>query len=1199
MKKLRMFYVRSTIICFAQKIGLKMKLTLLFSLIGILNLVASQSYSQLAKLTISLKDASVEQVLAEIKDNSEFDFVYNRDAIDLTRKVDANYRKAKVDNILDDLFKNTNVKYYIIDRVIVLSTVSGIVSTKEQPAKVSGKVTDSDGQPLPGVTVVLKGTTQGTVTNSDGEYSLMNIPEKATLVFSFVGMKTQQVNVDGKNQVNIILEEESIGLEEVIAIGYGEQSKARLTTSISKLDTKVLENGATANIGTALQGTIPGLRVINTTGQPGASPNILLRGGASISSSDSGSPLVVVDGVIREMNDINPFDIQSVDVLKDAASTAIYGARANNGVILITTKQGKSGKTNITYTYKAGVNKLRKDYNFLPARDYIKYQRLARYYTNNLWEQGGRSGVNIDNDGAVGFGDPQNYDIAQINDENRAEFQSLLSQGWEWMVDPIDQQDTIIFKDHIGEAYDQAFNISPKTQEHNVFLSGGNEKGQYASSINYYKEEGLGAGTMYERFSGKLTSSYNLADNFEINGGVTYSNSSNDDNITNNNFYRQRIQVPTRKMYDAEGNPSAGTNAAYGNPAYYSDKYIRLNDVTRTTLNTGASWEIIPNLFLKANGSLYIAEIKEESFNKKFVYVTGSVNENRNASASYSKSMQQQHNITLNYSKNINKHNVNLLVGGEYYDVQDFYLSAAGRGAPTDDIYTLNAAAERTSISSLKSEYRMLSGFSRLNYNFDEKYLFTAVMRYDGTSALKDNRWGAFPGLSAGWNMHNEDFFKNSSLSPILSSIKPRVSYGVNGNISGIGRYEVQGTYSLTTNYDGDASYLNTELINSGLRWEKSVSLDAGVDLGLMNNKILVYLNYFKRLNKDLLTNLPLPSYSGFSSFRTNLGTLENKGFEIELNTKILSNANGLSWNLGFNAAYVKNKIIKLPYNGVENNRQGGYQIFDPKSNQLIWVGGYQEGKSIGDIVAYKALRILRDWADVQATVPNRYDAIAELYGPDAYAGFDESERNGKYPISPGDVLWEDFDNNDIIDSKDRYVVGNIYPKWTGGFNTTISYKNFSLYGRFDYALGHIIYNDFAAKTMGNMIGNMNVIDWVYDSWSPDNPDAKYPVYLFADFPSLNIKRSGLHNSTPQDHNSQFYEKGDYLCVRELTLSYLLPQSIVTKIGVPSVQVNVTGQNLAYITREYTGWNPEEGGSDAGRYPLPATILLGVQVSFF
>jgi TonB-linked SusC/RagA family outer membrane protein len=900
------------------------------------------------------------------------------------------------------------------------------------------------------------------------------------------------------------------------------------------------------------------------------------------------------------LSDVNPADRESLQVLKDAASTAIYGARANHGVILITTKRGKSGVSEVTYTMKAGINALRESYNYVDARDYVFYNRRGVLWSNQTRRPGNMADYNVEAYGGYGTINPQIYDLAKITGANRANFQTLVNDGWQWMMDPYSGKDTIMFRDYSGQVSDAGFNKNARTMDHNLSFTGGNDKGKFAASINSYEEQGLVIGTKYQRISGSFNGSYKVKDNLEVLTGATYSQSKRPAFLPGDIFFRTQSMQPTYKPFDDNGNPTSSSNMSYGNPLYYLDKNVRLDGTRRTVFNIGANWEIIPDLFLRGKASIYYTDVVEENFTKKIVYQTGSVDINRPSSASYIKNYQQQHNITLDYKKSFNQHNLSFLVGGEYFDLTSWSLSAAGKSAPTDEIYTLNAAVERTSISSGLSQYRMLSGFSRFNYDYKDKYLLSAVMRYDGVSSLSDNRWGTFPGISVGWNLHQEDFFRSSSLSNYISTIKPRISYGVNGNIAGIGDYEVQGAYGIQTFYNLQAGYLNTGIINNGLRWEKSKSFDGGVEVGLLNNKININLTYFRRTTSDLLTNLALPDYTGFASFRTNLGNLQNTGFESEVSFNILKLENGLTWDFGFNTSFVKNKILKLPYNGNDKNRQGGSQVYDPESGKVIWVGGYQEGEEYGEVYAYKQERILRDWDDVNQTVPDRYDAVALLYGPEAYAAL--ASKTGKFPIMPGDVLWADLDKNDTINMLDRVRMGNIYPKWTGGFSTNISYKGFSLYGRFDFGAGHIIYNDLTARIMGQYVGSMNIIDWAYDSWSPENPDAKYPRFLFADYPSLNIKRTDW-NTSNQDlwvnsKNSVFYEKGDYLAVREITLSYMLPKSIVSKLKLTSIQAYLTGQNLAYFTKEYTGTSPEQGGVDIGKYPLPRTYILGLQVSF-
>lgn len=1087
-------------------------------------------------------------------------------------------------------------KVYKCSRILLLLLFAITISSSAfAQRKVSGKVTSAtDGQSLPGVTVAAKGTTVVTVTDINGVFTI-NLPKSASaLVFTSIGFVSETILIDNRAEYSISLKEDHKLLDEVVVVGYGKQSRALLTTSVSKLDTKTLKSVSLANPGQALQGTVSGLRVINTTGQPGALPSILLRGGASINSP--GSPLVVVDGVIRSLGDINPSDIESIQVLKDAASTAIYGARANNGVILVTTNQGKAGVSEISYSVKTGMNQRREEYNYLNAKDYLYYNRLGNKYT-------GRTLLQTDQSNGYGTaGSNQKiFDLTKITSSNRSQFQSLLNNGYQWMIDSYNNTDTLMFKDHGGKVGAAAFNNNVYTQDHFLSFTGANEKGKFSSSLGYYTEDGLVVSTKYQRITGTLNGSYMVKKNLEVFGGLNFSDSKQPPLWISeaNLFYRTMSLWPTYNPWDANGNPTAGAGSSDGNPLYWISKLIKKNDTRRSTYNVGAKWELLPSLFLKATANVYYYDYTAEDFNKQYQAQTAAnPTTDRVADAEYATTLTQQHNITLDYKKSFGKHNLSFLVGGEYYDSYSFDFYASGDKAPTDDIQTLNAITEKLSITSTKTESKIVSGFGRFNYDFDGKYLFSAVTRYDGISKLATkNQWGFFPGVSFGWNAHQEEFFKSSSISEYVNTLKPRISYGVNGNVSGVGDYEVQGGYGTQTLYNGKLGFLNTGLVNNDLRWEKSTSFEAGLDLGLLKNKVTLVVDYFNRTTSDLLTYLALPGYTGFDQFRTNLGSLRNRGFEIEANVNVLKLKNGLTWDVSFNASTVKNKIIKLPYNGVANNRQGGMQVYDPSSKQVIWVGGYQEGGTLGDVYAYQQERILKDQNDVNNSAGKRYDKIAELLGPTLWNDPTVS-KTGRKQIEPGDVLWADLDHNDTIDSRDRVKVGNINPKWTGGFSSTLAYKGFSLFARFDYSIGQLIYNDVLARTYGQYQGTFNMTDLVLQSWTPTNTNTDYPKFYYADqLAKKNITRENNANANLNGNSSLFYQKGDYLALRELTIAYQLPKLWVSKIRLSSVRVNLTGQNLAYFTK-YKGSSPELGGVDSGRYPLPKSFILGLQVSF-
>lgn len=1070
---------------------------------------------------------------------------------------------------------------------------------------ITGTVLDTYKMGVPGASIVEKGTTNGTITDFDGNYTLSVSNPNATLVFSFIGYKTQELPINGKSQINVVLQENAEQLDEVVVTGYGgSQKRATLTTAISKLDNAVLENAAMANAGQSLQGTVSGLRVINTTGKPGADPNIVLRGGATMTGKDNNA-LVVVDGIIRNsLADVNPADIESIQVLKDAASTAIYGARANGGVILVTTKRGKEGAASVSYKFKGGANFARYGYDFLDAQDYIYYNRLG-------YKRTGRAG--IDNQAGYGIGNTL-YDIRYLTDDTR----HLLDEGWQSMTDPYDESQTILFQDYSGKAKNATFKDPSFTQDHYLSFTGGNDKSTFAASLGYYKEDGLVRGTAYERFSGMLNGSYKIFPFLTVNGGVTYTWSRSPElwgNTSNSQvFYRTLSQRPTWNPWNEDGSPASGIGSADGNPQYYLDKLTQTNGVRRNTYNMGFTADILPKkLILNGNASLYHIDDQKETFNKAYQYQTAAnPNTVREASASYNKLNQQQLSATLTYSDTYKeKHNLEAMVGGEYFNYHYFKFSATTQNSPSDDIPTLNAGSNRTKTSSTKEGYRILSGFARVNYNYDYRYLLSVVARYDGISKLSDNRWGFFPGVSGGWNMHEEAFFKESKLADFMTTLKPRVSWGVNGNVNGLGYYDVYGTYAKTgKNYDGSVGFYNDKLINSGLKWEQSQSFEAGLDLGFFNNRLSLILDYYNRTTKNLLTDLELPIYTGYDKIKTNSGTLRNQGFEMEVKANILTNVKGWSWEVTANVSTVANKIIKLPANGNDKNRQGGSLIWDPKQNKEVWAGGLQEGGKLGEIVAYKQDHIFKDWDDVKAHANNRYDAIAELYGPAAYAAL--TDKTGKQAIEPGDVCWADINGDGVINTLDRVKVGNIFPNVTGGFSTTLTWKDLSLYARFDYALGHTLYNDLLARSLGQYQGSFNIIDMVKQTWSEENTNTDLPKFYYADqLSKKNITRSNNAAANTDNNSSRFYEKGDYLACREITLTWNLPKQWINNALMSNASIYVTGQNLFYITG-YTGTSPEPSvilyndskngtanlGVDDGRYPTPRTLLLGVSVTF-
>ncbi len=1094
-------------------------------------------------------------------------------------------------------------------------------TSRAQTKTISGKVTSGEGTPLPGVSVIIHGNSSGTQTDAEGNYSI-TASAGNVLDFSFIGFSPQNIKVGNSVIINAKLNVSADKLGEVVVVGYGTQSRRNVTSSIGKVDNQVLTTAPRANVGTALQGSVAGVQVINSSGTPGASPYILLRGGASI--NNPGAPLVVVDGIIRSFNDIAPEDIASIDLLRDAAATAIYGARANNGVILITTKQGKAGKAEISYKFTDGQNQQRAGFDYLDAKDYIYYNRLGNLNSGRTLAQ-----VNA----TRGYGlltDPANFASFDIRAYSGNE--SLLSQGWDTLTDPYgasasNPSGAIVFKDHGGEIKDLLFR-NTQTQDHYISLVAGDDKSKVFGSFDYYNEGGVIVGSDYNRYTGDINYSYKVKPDLEVTTGGTFSTSNQlgTPNSEINTIYRTQALWPTMNPWldSAKTLPNPGNGNSDGNPLYLLSKIQRTNETNRMTGNVSIKYNILPDLYVRANAAIYYFENLQQYHQdatqtySQYYSTPPSFSTSRPAYAYFNRTFQQQYNATINYSKTfLAKNHLNAMLGTEFFGQKNFAMQVYGTNAPTDLITTVNAsttfvAGTGTNVGnnsnfSVKTQNSIVSGFGRINYDYDNRYLVTLVGREDGVSNLAtEQRWGFFPGMSAGWNMQNENFYKNSSLHEVLSTFKPRISYGQNGNIAGVGPYDVQGVYGNQGNYNNVGGYLNTSPVNAGLQWEKSTTTDVGADFGFLSNRITLLFDYYDRKTSNLLTSLALPSYVGYSSVTTNSGTLQNKGYEVTLNANILRLPSGFTWNVSANISYDKNKVLKLPYNGNANNRQGGLQVWDPKTNQLVWVGGIQEGQPLGDIYAYKQVSIFKDAADVEAIAGNRIDKIANITGSNLPAG---PGSDGGH-ITPGDVNWLDVDKNDTIDSRDQVYIGNIYPKYTGGFSTDLAYHNFSLFARFDYSLDYTIYDDQLARTLGNYQGTFNYTTLQKDAWSPTNEITDIPKVYYADqvqgAGKQNYTRGNNASAVLNGNNSSMYEKGNYVACREISLSYDFAKDMLSKTKfLTHARVFVSANNLFYVTK-FRGLSPEPplnsngviSGIYQGTYPTPKTFVFGAQVSF-
>ena len=1060
--------------------------------------------------------------------------------------------------------------------VAMLCSIGSIYAQVEQT--VSGVVKDVAGEPLIGVSVLEVGTSNGAITDLDGKYTLTLTKSKSVLAFSYIGYVQQNIHVDGRKNITVVMKDDAIGLQEVIVTGYGKTvTKDKLTAAISKVSSEVLEKGVRSNPLTALAGTVTGVRVTQTSGQPGAGPSIQVRAGASLNGS--GSPLYIIDGVQKDdMNDINSNDIESIEVLKDAAATALYGARANNGVVLVTTKSGHVGKTTVTLNVNIGKGFARDNYDFMNARDYLYWERMAAKRTgNDITADGNKSSNGI-------------YSTSILTDKNKY----LLDYGWQSMKDPASDnyllfKETDFMKLNTQDAW---------TQDYNVSFSGGNDKGKYYSSIGYYDETGFPLESGYQRLSFNLNGEYKIKSWLKASGFVNFSRSETNPNyMSDANFWSVVAAAPpTFKGANLDGTViTLLNNTQNANWNEMKNYYYRRNTAYKTTLGTSFQVDLMKGLSLKLSGMWYLWMKETESFDKELPTAPGKLNSNRKASATYARKLDQTYNAILNYNVSFGDHNVSAVGGFEMIDKYNYGLSASGQGATSDDFIGLQFTApldangkSTRNMSTTHTQERIMSGFLNATYDYKSKYLFSFSGRYDGYSKLVDNRWGFFPGVSAAWNVYREEFMEKYL--DIFSNMKVRMGYGQNGNVNGIGLYELQGSYGTAGNYNGIYGLLIDDIAYPGLRWEKTTSFDTAIELGLFN-KVDLTVGYFNKKTTDLIANVPLASSSGVGSMTTNNGAVRSQGMELEVNYRIFDRKD-FKWNIGANITFVKSKILQLPDNGNENNRQGGTEVYKGKgSNETVWKGGIQEGQSYGDIYGFKMMGVVRDEADL-ANYAYYVDKIPSkpVYGPAAYAQLTVEQQKNAQQLAPGDAVWYDVNGDGTIDTYDQVKLGNEIPKWMGGFNTSVTWKGLTLFARFDYALGYKKWNSGYQYFMGITSGHFNVPDLAKKTWTEDNPGAELPVLMTND---TNFKKNYTRNT------SLFWEDASYLCAREISLSYDLPSQWTKKALMDKVTVTLTGQNLFYITdnRLYT---PEYGttSGDKGGYALPKTVLMGLKVMF-
>ena len=1048
-----------------------------------------------------------------------------------------------------------------------------------QTSKITGVVTDDFGEPIIGVTVRVKNAQNGAVTDVNGRYSV-NAPKNATLVFSFIGYRTQEVAVKGRTTVNVTLKEDSQMLEETVVIGYGAVPKRDLTGSVSSLKSEDLLKTNPVSVNQGLQGKMAGVNVSQSDGAPGAGINIQIRGANSFTTSTE--PLYVVDGMPYSMGEgrttdygmkqsnnplstISPQDILSIEVLKDAASTAIYGSRASNGVILITTKKGSANQApRITFEANLALQQAETLYNFMNAEDYINTVRPAVAL-------GPKSHYNFMDGYSASSGNTE----SSIYSTRYLKEGESIPAGYKSMPDPLDPTKTLIFQDNNfqDEIYKNAL-----WQNYYVGIDGGSESVRYSASAGYTDDGGVALATGYSRLSMRNNLDVKINSKLSFAMGFDYSKTNSSEYPNQMNVISRGLATPpTQKKYNEDGTPTKGYNATSPNPLWYQYYNDQSKEEKRMSAFGRLTYHIIEGLKADVQMSTYNHHWRSDSFEK-----ANEFSGLRTTTAQFGELNRNKLEAYGTYNKTIKDHSFSVMAGYSYQKDKNQSMEATVTGASSDKVPTLTAGPNKKDAKSDFTEDVTIGYFGRLSYDFQKKYLFSATFREDASSRFATgNQWGFFPGASVGWVMSDESFMQN--IKPI-DNLKWRISYGQTGN-NAIGLYDAYGKYSTNAKYDGVAGIIPSTMPNLGLTWEVSTQLDAGFDLSMFNNRLNISADYFDKRTDNLLFSKELPNTSGFDNVQTNIGKVKFYGFDIEISSTNIETKDFI-WTSKFTWSYVKNKVLKLPDNGRDKNRIGGITLADGTA-----FGGTAEGEPLYRYYGYVVDHII----ETQEQADNAmYDSSAKGYRPS-----DGKNIAGRKEI--GDYEWKNRegsqtkDGKDYIDSQDQFLLGYTVPHSTGGLNNNFTYKNFTLNIFVDWALGHSINNNSEMRYfMNTFANNYTLIDEVKQCWKQPGDNTKYARFTANDPDDGNANFSRTSNV--------FNYKGDYLCIREISLQYNVPTNKLTKLGIQNLAITLAGNNLHYFTA-VKGVSPEVGASttynkDYYNYPPIRKYSVGVKVTF-
>lgn len=1022
--------------------------------------------------------------------------------------------------------------------------------------KVSGTVTDESGQALVGVNVVIKGTSQGTITNVDGKYSITASAD-AQLVFNYVGYEENVQRVGNRTVINVTMKESAKSLEEVVVVGYGQIRKKDLTGSVASFGADKLKDRPYGNALQSLSGQVSGVQITQSQGAPGLAPSIKVRGASSINAGTT--PLYVIDGIPLEdntirtgdgsssssnmefnrnpLNNINPNDIESIEVLKDASSAAIYGSRGANGVVIITTKQGKAGKTKVDVSYEYGISNVNRRIEVMNAKEWMDFEIAAR---NNTWATILKSNPNA---------------VRGNNTKIPVEFS-----------DPV-------WLERIGNGTDWQDVLFRTAHSHNVQLSasGGTEKTQFMISGGYLNSQGVVDQNEYDRITLRSNIKHKVNEklNLGMNVGLTRTNDASFGTAGKSDAVSLSVQsAPIFPLYVETGslgfkdpNSIWNTFVKYGFQLWHP--YSLTREMTKkkitnvTTANTFAEWNILKGLTFKSALNANLEDSHYSSYwneGQKWGY-SGWVNATGNFITMQSFNWVWEN--TLNFNRTFgNDHVVSGLVGYTAQEQRIDYSNMTSGSFPNDMVKTLNAG-KVTSGSTSATEWSLLSYLARATYSYKDKYLAAATIRADGCSRFgTNNRWGYFPSASLAWRIKEEEFMNSLNW---LDNLKLRLSYGETGN-NQIPNYGSVGLLGYSSYVSGtnvvQGIYTNT-FPDRGLKWEKTAQTNFGLDGSVFNQRLNLTLDVYYSRTRDLLLNVPIPALTGFQSTLTNIGELENKGVEFSFNSKNL--VGDFTWTTDFNISANRNKVLKLG----ANDAPIILNVNDALSKTEV-------GQPIGNYYGYIFDGVIMNQAELDSK---------------AYPVWPGSE--------PGDPKVRDVNGDDKIDANDRTILGNYQPDFSWGMTNTFGYKGIELAVMLTGIQGAEIMNQHS-RFLKSFNGDRNAYKYVTNYWKSDTDPG-----------NGKINKPRVTQNTVQSLSSSYWvEDGSFVRIKNIRLGYNLPSNIANKIKISGMKLYVNMENV-YVFSDYSNYDPEGStyqagvlvGFDYGAYPNPFVATAGITIN--